>query len=158
MTHLVLMVPREVTTPSITFDPKVPFLVRTSSTAQFSTTFAPDLVENLDKLNLNKTRVLLSVLVTLRGLYRGHEGQWCRLWGSRECRIRLRHSSEGRASWCPPARARSCPPPSPCRWCGASCTPPAAPCCSRWRVPRCWSIPALFPSQPQGLWGPEVMS
>ena len=49
MTHFVLIVPLEVTTPWITFDPNVPSFVRMFSTAQFSTTLAPDLVENLDK-------------------------------------------------------------------------------------------------------------
>ena len=53
MTHFVLIVPLDVTTPWITFEPNVPSFVRISSTAQFSTTLAPDLVENLDRFYLN---------------------------------------------------------------------------------------------------------
>jgi len=48
-THLVLIVPLLVTTPSITLDPNVPSFVKMSSTAQFSNTLAPARVENLDK-------------------------------------------------------------------------------------------------------------
>ena len=46
-THLVLIVPLLVTTPSITLDPNVPSLEMMSSTEQFSITLAPDRVENL---------------------------------------------------------------------------------------------------------------
>ena len=47
-THLVLIVPLFVTTPSITLDPNVPSVEMMSSTEQFSITLPPALVENLE--------------------------------------------------------------------------------------------------------------